>query len=278
MPGISGNALLIEAVIMRWKKRKSGYRRIFRFAAAAFLLVCLVFLVWLAMRKDAYQERPHGVCITFEDAWNSAIDKRLEFESVPPEAFDVPLRARCFKVYDCSKSAKLPVFKGYSARRLQKHDRMIISIVRDFNRRKAYYAGATPAQAATIPDLDPALVKSIMLEESGGKSAASVLAWNKDPLQVNVPGDWNKYKVNLGLKFPKYRNEGLLRHNIAAGVAFLARKGFGRSGQPAANRPNAVFDGWRAALRRYNGRVVKDAQGRIYADLYVRRIFSRIGQ
>ena len=100
-------------------------------------------------------------------------------------------------------------------------------------------------------------------------------AWSKDPLQANVPGDWNPYKKYLGLREPRRRNEGSLEKNLKAGIMLLARKGFGVSGQPASNRPEGGFDGWKPALQRYNGRSDKAADGRMYREAYAERILKR---
>lgn len=90
-----------------------------------------------------------------------------------------------------------------------------------------------------------------MIQETGGGDARSLAAWEKDPVQVNVPGDWNKYKEDIGLKEPKARNEGTLEGNLKAALAYLCRKGFGKSAQPARNDRDRFFDDWKTALTRY---------------------------
>jgi len=98
---------------------------------------------------------------------------------------------------------------------------------------------------------------------------------SSDPLQANVPGDWNPYKKYLGLREPRRRNEGSFEKNLRAGIMLLVRKGFGVSGQPAANRPEGGFDGWTSALQRYSGRSDPAADGRMYRDAYAERILKR---
>ena len=161
----------------------------------------------------------------------------------------------------------VPVFRGFEASRYQGHDDLIVRMTADFNAHKAEWCGGSSAQAARIADITPAMVKSHMIEESGGNGPASRAAWPVDPLQVNVPGDWNPYKKYLGLKEPRRRNEGSFEKNLRAGIMLLARKGFGVSGQPAGNRSDGAFDGWPRALQRYNGRTDKAADGRKYSEV-----------
>lgn len=169
----------------------------------------------------------------------------------------------------------VPIFRGFEDERYQKHDALILRLVREFNANKALWAGATPEQAAKIPDLTPALVKAIMIEETGGSSAVSRAAWERDPLQVNVPGDWDPAKALVGLRKPQNRNEGTLAGNMRAGIKWLVRKGFGASGRPASRRKNGYFDDWRTALKRYNARPGRTADGRRYADAYADKIIRR---
>ena len=169
----------------------------------------------------------------------------------------------------------LPVFRGYEDSRYQQHDALILKYVGEFNERRGEWASATPGQTAQIHDLSPSLVKSQMIEESGGWDSKSVAAWKVDPQQVNVPGDWNDYKAALGLSKPTRRNEGTREQNVKAAIMYLVRKGFGASGQPAANRPSGTFDGWHMALERYNGRNDETSDGRLYRNAYADRIVRR---
>ena len=171
--------------------------------------------------------------------------------------------------------AALPVFKGFEDPRYQRHDALIEALVAEFNRDRAAGAQATPGQAEGIAYLDPALVKAHMIQESGGAGARSRAAWEVDPLQVNMPGDWNESKRFVGLRKPRHPNEGTLRGNLRAGIRYLARKGFGLSAQPAANRPAGFFDGWPVSVKRYNGREDLLPDGTVYSDAYRDRIFLR---
>jgi hypothetical protein len=114
-----------------------------------------------------------------------------------------------------------------------------------------------------------------MIEESGGNGPVSKAAWAADPLQVNVPGDWGEEKTKLGLSRPAKRNEGSAETNVRAAIKYLARKGFGVSGRPAAVRPKGTFDGWREACRRYNGRRDRTDSDRYYSDEYADKIVKR---
>lgn len=172
----------------------------------------------------------------------------------------------------------LPVFRGFEDDRYQEYDRLILETVREFNANKAQWCGGTPAQVAKIPDLSPALVKSHMIEESGGNGVRSRSAWAADPLQVNVPGDWGSEKELVGLKKPQRRNEGDVRANVRSAIMYLARKGFSASARPAAERPKGYFDGWKQALRRYNGRRDRTDTDRHYNEEYADKILLRAAE
>ena len=176
---------------------------------------------------------------------------------------------------EARKSMPLPIFRGFEDDRYQAHDALILKLTADFNANKAKWIGGSAAQAAKTVSLTPAMVKAHMIEESGGNGPASLAAWRVDPLQVNVPGDWDDAKTDLGLKKPTKRNEGTLDANVRAAIMFLARKGFGKSGKAARLRPTGFFDGWQDALRRYNARRDQTADGRYYSDAYASKILSR---
>ena len=169
----------------------------------------------------------------------------------------------------------VPVFKGFENPRYQQYDALIRKFVEDFNSKPSSWAGGTPGQGEGIPKLSAAQVKAHIIQETGGGDVKSRAAWAKDPLQVNVPGDWNPYKKYLGLKEPRRCNEGSGEKNLKAGLMLLVRKGFGVSGQPAGNRPDGSFDGWPRALQRYNGRSDKAADGKPYSEAYSARIRKR---
>ena len=170
---------------------------------------------------------------------------------------------------------RVPIFKGFEDDRYQEHDALIVRCVDEFNRNRAAGAGATAAQAKGIPPLTTALVKSHMIEETGGRDQKSCAAWDVDPEQVNVPGDWSDAKKDLGITKPTKRNEGTTEQNIRAAIRFLARKGFGISGQRAANRPSGKFDDWKTALKRYNGRSDEMVDGKSYSETYAAHIVER---
>ncbi len=171
--------------------------------------------------------------------------------------------------------AGIPVFRGFESPRYQKHDKLIARMTADFNAHKAIWCGGSNEQAAKIQDLTPAQVKAHMIEESGGNGPRSIAAWNVDPLQINVPGDWGDEKKLLGLTRPAKRNEGTAEKNVRAAIMYLSRKGFGVSGRPASARPDGTFDGWREACRRYNGRRDRTDTDRYYSDEYADKIMRR---
>ena len=189
-----------------------------------------------------------------------------------------PGRAKGFDIRTTDESGKprpVPVFRGFEDARYQQHDELIVRMTADFNAHKADWCGGTDAQAKKIADITPAMVKSHMIEESGGNGARSRAAWAVDPLQVNVPGDWGDEKTLLGLRKPAKRNEGGLADNVRAAIMYLSRKGFGASGRPARERPKGFFDGWKDALRRYNGRRDRTDTDRYYSDEYAEKILRR---
>lgn len=173
------------------------------------------------------------------------------------------------------ETSSVPVFRGFEDSRYQEHDALIVRLVNEFNADKAKACGGSTAQAAKIADLTPALVKSHMIEESGGNGIRSKAAWAVDPLQVNVPGDWGEEKTLVGLKKPSKRNEGTAEDNVRAAIKYLSRKGFSSSAKPASLRPNGFFDGWLKALQRYNGRRDRTDTDRYYSDEYADKIVRR---
>ena len=169
----------------------------------------------------------------------------------------------------------VPVFKGFEGARYQKHDAIIAKCVKEFNRHRGAWADANRNQAKTIPDITPELVKSHMIQETGGADSRSQAAWNGDPLQINVPGDWGEEKKLLGLTKPRQRNEGGAERNIRAAIKYLVRKGFSKSGKPVRVVDEQQFWDWATALERYNSRTVLTASGKKYcveyADLIIKR-------
>lgn len=171
--------------------------------------------------------------------------------------------------------AAVPVFTGYENPRYQQHDALIERCVREFNRHRGAWADANRAQAHTIPDITAELVKAHMIQETGGGDGRSLRAWKKDPLQVNVPGDWNKAKSYIGLREPKVRNEGTAEQNVRAAIKYLVRKGFSPSGMPVRTVEADEFWDWATALERYNGRKTKTAAGKRYCEQYADQIIDR---
>ena len=171
--------------------------------------------------------------------------------------------------------AAVPVFKGFEAKRYQQHDAVIAKCVREFNRHRGAWADANRNQARTIPDITEELVKAHMIQETGGGDRRSLAAWNGDPMQVNVPGDWHDAKLALGLRKPTQRNEGGLEQNVRAAIKYLVRKGFSRSGKPVRLVDEQEFWDWATALENYNARSDKTASGKKYCEEYADLIIRR---
>ena len=171
--------------------------------------------------------------------------------------------------------AAVPVFKGFEAPRYQQHDAIIAKCVREFNRHRGAWADANRSQARTIPNITEELVKAHLIQETGGGDKRSLAAWNRDPLQVNMPGDWGDEKSLLGLRKPKRRNEGTAEQNIRAAIKYLVRKGFSKSGKPVRMVDTQEFWDWATALENYNARTVKTVSGKEYCEEYADRIIER---
>lgn len=212
----------------------------------------------------------------FRQHYERQLAKRIRPSGIPPAEGEVlPAAARLPSRADALKKAKVPFFRGFEDARYQQHDKAIVKLVDDFNAHKADWIGGTPEQAAKVPNLTYALVKSHMIEETGGNGPMSRTAWRVDPEQVNVPGDWDEAKSDLGLVKPSRRNEGKLEDNVRAAIKFLSRKGFGMSGRAAKKRPSGFFDGWVTALRRYNARRDRTLDDRYYSEAYADKIRER---
>jgi hypothetical protein len=170
----------------------------------------------------------------------------------------------------------MPIFQGFTAPRYQQHDALIKALVKEFNSNKSVFISGSAAQAAKIPDLSEEIIKSWIIEISGGNDASSISAWNVDPARVNLPGEWSVYKQSLGLKLPLKCNEGTVEQNLRAAIIWLARKGFGDSGQPPASRQRATFDGWQVAIQRYNTRKDAPKKDKLYSQEHSQHVVNRI--
>ncbi len=254
---------------------------------------------WLSLSEEA-ESAPSDAALRFELVWQGrryAFDRWGRFavdgRFVRPSDDELLVRFGAFyraclaqTTYHAFPAARpeprpvasagtLPVFAGFEDERYQRHDALVLRLVAEFNADRSAVVGAAEGEHPNVPELRPALVKALMIEESGGNGPRSQEAWAVDPLQVNVPGDWSKAKEELGLRKPEARNEGALEENLRAGIRYLARKGFGVSGRAVAHRPEAYFDSWRAALQRYNGRSDALEDGRRYRVAYADRVLRR---
>ena len=247
-------------------------------AVLGFLAIVPVTISFLTTGKNEDRVAPPPVAAVEEEE-ETAGPSEPETASVETPGTQKETDAAPTKPIPLSAAKKVkkgvPVFKGFEDSRYQMYDSEIKKFVEDFNKSRARWAGSTPGQAEKIEELTAAQIKAHMIQETGGGDLNSRTAWKHDPLQVNVPGDWNPYKKYLGLREPRRRNEGSGAGNLKAGLMLLVRKGFGVSGQPASNRPDGAFDGWARALQRYNGRSDKAATGERYSEAYAARICKR---
>jgi RHS repeat-associated protein len=128
-----------------------------------------------------------------------------------------------------------------------------------FNQKKK--AGTLPDKGqggdpSGVPDLDPNVVKSIILKESlygyaNGKNASV------DVMQVNVTGDWTEKKKEIGLTKGRTASAKL---SISAGIVWLYWKGITITTINDANNKvtgyKATWIGgydWKVAVKKYNG-------------------------
>lgn len=177
---------------------------------------------------------------------NRTPEEERKLEKQRAELADLEKRVKAYQV---------STFKGFENERFQKHDELIMSLVRDFNNDIKKGIGGTDEQAEQVRQkgyLDANLIKSMMIQESASKPER----WERDPMTVNYSGDRNdksvdKAKNELGLEKTKDFPSGDVKTNIEAGIRFLARKGFGGSGQAVGKNPAKKFDGWGDAVRRY---------------------------
>ena len=99
-------------------------------------------------------------------------------------------------------------------------------------------------------NLDPTLVKSIMMRESGigtGKGPNGTSA--SDPMQVNNTGDWTPEKGQVGLSKATSLHP---QKNVQAGIGWLYLKGM-KSNSSAKMSWGTKNGSWNNAVRDYNG-------------------------
>ena len=106
-----------------------------------------------------------------------------------------------------------------------------------------------------IPDLDPTLLKAQIIQESNQANITDVL-------QTNNPGDWANSKRNYGLQ--KGKGADLIT-SINTGIKMLAGKGFnkGITYDKATGKQTYTFQGWKSALKSYNGNGVKNYDDKV---------------
>lgn len=168
------------------------------------------------------------------------------------------------------KSWKMSTFKGFEADRYQAHDPYFMSVAIDFYFNRSSYSGG----GDNLPErmLDPNILKSMALTETGGTAINSRGQWWTNPLSSDNLGDEAGYKQYLS-------PGGDLAANIKRATEILTRKGYGTSGNPMRMRPSGTFDGWHVAVERYNGNYrekYRKADGRHHAEHYVEKVMKRV--
>ena len=149
-----------------------------------------------------------------------------------------------------------------SSSKYQKYDYLIAAEVSYFNQNKN--RGITPKHTnglyinnpSSIPNLDPDIVKAIIMQETriGTAPGSSLNNAKSDIMQANVwysasSNDWNDSKSQFGLRKMGGATPQLSVH---AGIGILYQKGLRSDGK------NVYFKGWQIAIQRYNGGGVKN--------------------
>ena len=149
-----------------------------------------------------------------------------------------------------------------SSSKYQKYDYLIAAEVSYFNQNKNM--GITPKHTnglyinnpSSIPNLDPDIVKAIIMQETriGTAPGRGLNNAKSDIMQANVwysasSNDWNDSKSQFGLRKMGGATPQLSVH---AGIGILYQKGLRSDGK------NVYFKGWQIAIQRYNGGGVKN--------------------
>ncbi|MDU2330210.1 MAG: RHS repeat-associated core domain-containing protein [Prevotella bivia] len=144
-----------------------------------------------------------------------------------------------------------------SSSKYQKYDYLIAAEVSYFNQNKNM--GITPKHTnglyinnpSSIPNLDPDIVKAIIMQETriGTAPGRGLNNAKSDIMQANVwhsasSNDWNDSKSQFGLRKMGGATPQLSVH---AGIGILYQKGLRSDGK------NVYFKGWQIAIQRYNG-------------------------
>lgn len=114
-------------------------------------------------------------------------------------------------------------------------DPTIAKVVAEYNKSNGLVPGSSEY-------LDPKTVRAMIRVESG----TNMNAYENDPMQVNVPGDWVPEKSKYGLTRGQVPGATL---SIEAGVEWLSYKAY----EYDATGTPVRFRGWDAAVTRYNG-------------------------
>jgi len=141
----------------------------------------------------------------------------------------------------------------------QKYDYLIASEASYFNQHKnngetpSHTNGKTIDDPSTVPDLDPTLIKAMIMQETRmGTFDPNPKDNNNsksDIMQANVyysskSNDWSDSKAKLGLS----KGGGAKpNQSVHAGIGILFQKGLSTSGK------HTSFRGWNKATDRYNG-------------------------
>lgn len=155
--------------------------------------------------------------------------------------------------------AEMPkIINGYGAAKYQQYDYLIAAETSYFNQNKnndvtpTHTNGKSIDDASSVPDLDPTLVKSVIMEEThmGTDPGHGSNNGKKDIMQANVwysakSNDWSDSKKQFGLT---KQGGATPAQSVHAGIGILFQKGLCTNAQG-----QTTFRGWNEAVKRYNG-------------------------
>ena len=155
--------------------------------------------------------------------------------------------------------AEMPkIISGYGAAKYQQYDYLIAAETSYFNQNKnndvtpKHTNGKSIDDASSVPDLDPTLVKSVIMEEThmGTDPGHGSNNGLQDIMQANVwysakSNDWSESKKQFGLT---KQGGATPAQSVHAGIGILFQKGLCTNVQG-----RTTFRGWDEAVKRYNG-------------------------
>ena len=158
----------------------------------------------------------------------------------------------------CIQAEMPKIINGYGAAKYQQYDYLIAAETSYFNQNKnsdvtpTHTNGKSIDDASSVPDLDPTLVKSVIMEEThmGTDPGHGSNNGQQDIMQANVwynakKNDWSDSKKQFGLT---KQGGATPAQSVHAGIGILFQKGLYTNA-----KGKTTFRGWNEAVKRYNG-------------------------